>query len=207
MKAVKTSDEGICKTKFKAGEALRARVIEAASQLFAKEGYQNVSIRRIAQVAGCSQMAMYRHFPDKASLITHLCIELYNDHTMRINEKLGHLPSPEARLVEAARQTIELAIKNPNHYRLAFLTPLPNANSAEIRAEIARPAIEFFRKNLREILPSETSPEVIEEKLQQSFSCLHGLIMMLITYPKVYKITKSSAIRSFAISLQQIVRG
>jgi AcrR family transcriptional regulator len=202
---MKTSDDSIQKTKFKAGAELKARVVEAASRLFAEEGYQNVSIRRIAQAAGCSQMAMYRHFPDKASLITHLCVELYNDHTMRRNQKLGNLPTPEMRLVEAARQMIELAVKNPNHYRLAFLTPLPDANSAEIRTEIAKPAIEFFRKNLCEILPCGTASGVIEEKLRQSFACLHGLIMMLITYPKVYKITKVDAFHAFEKSLRQII--
>lgn len=191
--------------RFKAGAELRARVIEAASQLFAAEGYQNVSIRRIAEVAGCSQMAMYRHFPDKASLITHLCVELYTSQTTRINEKLGHLKSPQARLLEAAKQTIELAVKNPHHYRLAFLTPLPDEVSTEIRTEIAKPAVDFFRRNLREILP-ESAPESLEQKLRRCFACLHGVIVLLITYPKVYGLTKHSAIKDFEELLNRIIK-
>ena len=205
--AGKTLDELIRQPKFKAGAELKARVVEAASKLFAEEGYQNVSIRRIAKAAGCSQMAMYRHFPDKASLITHLCVEHYSNQTIRAKEKLSHLQSPEERLVEAARQTIELAYKNPNHYRLAFVTPLPDANSAKIRAEIAKPAIEFFRKDFLQLLPSALTPVEVDEKLWQSFACLHGLILMLITYPKVYGITKNAAVQAFAKSLKQIVRG
>jgi AraC-like DNA-binding protein len=43
---------------------LRSRIIDAAGKLFAEHGYQSVSMRRVADLAGCSQMAMYRHFKD-----------------------------------------------------------------------------------------------------------------------------------------------
>jgi AcrR family transcriptional regulator len=192
--------------KFKAGAELKARVVEAASRLFAEQGYENVSVRRIAELAGCSQMAMYRHFPDKASLITHVCVELYVSQTTRVNQKLGHIASPMARLVEAGRQSIEMAVKNPHHYRLAFLTQMPDADSRKIRTEVARPAIEFFRQNLREILPKSASPEVIEEKLRQCFASLHGAIVLLITYPHNYGATRQSAIRDFEAMLHRIAR-
>lgn len=185
---------------------LKSRIVEAASRMFAAEGYENVSARRIADAAGCSQMAMYRHFPDKASLITHLCVDLYNRQTMRINEKLDHLEDPEERLLSAVRQTIEMAVKNPHYYRLAFLTPLPDANSAEIRAEVAKPAIEFFRRNLRAVLPAETTPVQLEEKMRQCFACMHGAIMMLISYPNVYGINRQTAVRDFTEVLRRAIQ-
>ena len=185
---------------------LKSRIVEAASRMFAAEGYENVSARRIADAAGCSQMAMYRHFPDKASLITHLCVDLYNRQTMRINEKLDHLEDPEERLLSAVRQTIEMAVKNPHYYRLAFLTPLPDANSAEIRAEVAKPAIEFFRRNLRAVLPAETTPVQLEEKMRQCFACMHGAIMMLISYPNVYGINRQTAVLDFTEVLRRAIQ-
>jgi AcrR family transcriptional regulator len=191
-------------SKFKAGAELKARVVEAASRLFSEEGYENVSVRHIAELAGCSQMAMYRHFPDKASLITHVCVELYVNQTTRVNQKLGHIASPMARLVEAGRQSIEMAVKNPHHYRLAFLTPMPDADSRKIRTEVAKPAIEFFRQNLREILPKQTPQELLEEKLRQCFASLHGAIVLLITYPHNYGVTRQSAIQDFEAMLHRI---
>jgi AcrR family transcriptional regulator len=191
-------------SKFKAGAELKARVVEAASRLFAEDGYENVSVRHIAELAGCSQMAMYRHFPDKASLITHVCVELYVSQTTRVNQKLGHIASPMERLIEAGRQSIEMAVKNPHHYRLAFLTPMPDSESRKIRTEVAKPAINFFRQNLREILPKPTPPELLEEKLRQCFAILHGAILLLITYPHNYGVTRQSAIRDFEAMLRCI---
>ncbi len=50
---------------------MRERIIETASRIFIDEGYENVSMRRVAQEAGCSQMAMYRHFANKEALTQH----------------------------------------------------------------------------------------------------------------------------------------
>ncbi len=191
-------------SKFKAGAELKARIVEAASRLFAEKGYENFSVRRIAKLAGCSQMAMYRHFPDKASLITHVCVELYVNQTLRINQRVAHIASPLERMMEMGRQSIEMAVKNPHHYRLAFLTPLPGMGACRIRDEVSKPAIDFFRQSLREILPKSTPPEAVEAKLRQCFACLHGTIMLLITYPHNYGATRQAALREFEEMLHLI---
>jgi AcrR family transcriptional regulator len=191
--------------KFKAGAELRKRVVEAASRMFAAEGYESVSVRRIAQLAGCSQMAMYRHFPDKASLITHVCVELYSNQTVRNNQQVAHIASPLKRLLTAGHLSIEMAVKNPHHYRLAFLTPLPVEDARRIRAEVAKPAIDFFRQSLREALPASTPPEVLEARLHQCFACLHGTIVLLITYPQNYGLTHKKALQEFDEMFTRIV--
>jgi AcrR family transcriptional regulator len=203
----KHTDEHSKQPQEKAGADLKARVIEAASRLFAEEGYQNVSARHIAEQAGCSQMAMYRHFPNKASLITHLCVDLYNRQTIRLNEKLGHIVSPEERLIEAASLTMKMAVENPHYYRLAFLTPLPDANAAQMRAKVAKPAIEFFRGMLRELLPADTPRALLEEKMRTCLACMHGLIVMMISHPDTYGITRRAAAKDFAAALKSIVHG
>jgi AcrR family transcriptional regulator len=199
--------ESIEQEKFKAGAELKRRVVEAASRLFAEEGYENVSVRRIAQLAGCSQMAMYRHFPDKASLITHVCVELYSNQTVRNNQRVAHIASPLKRLLSAAHQSIEMALKTPHHYRLAFLTPLPVEDARRIRAEVAKPAIDFFRQCLREVLPPSTPSAIVEVRVRQCFACLHGTIVLLITYPQNYGATRKAALQEFDDMLKRIVVG
>lgn len=191
--------------KFKAGAELRRRVILAASRLFAEEGYENVSVRHIAQLAGCSQMAMYRHFPDKASLLTHVCIALYREQTLRDRRKVVQITSPLQRLIEIGRQSIETALKNPHHYRLAFLTPLPDADAQRIRAEVARPAMALIRQNLRDALPRAMSEAELDTRLRQLLACLHGTIVQLITYPHNYKASRRTALADFEQMLRRLV--
>ena len=138
---------------FKAGEELRERILDAASRLFGKEGYENVSIRRIAEEAGCSQMAMYAPFPDKSALIRHLCIELYQQFTIQLHEKLDFIPDPKERLRQALRGFILLSHKNPHHYRLTFLVPALDPQAGKIRETVANPPISYFRQTLKLALP------------------------------------------------------
>jgi AcrR family transcriptional regulator len=98
-------------TKFKAGSELRERVLLVADRLFAEGGYQNVSMRRIACEIGCSQMAMYRHFPDKDALMQQLCVDLYERFTLKHHKQFDLLESPRERLRQAMRQFVALSVK------------------------------------------------------------------------------------------------
>src|ERR1700693_4678105 len=77
---------------------LRERVIAAASKVLVEEGYQNLSMRRVAQEAGCSQMAMYRHFANKEALTQHICAQLYARFAAKMNKKLAAATDPWKRL-------------------------------------------------------------------------------------------------------------
>src|ERR1700722_16392883 len=77
---------------------LRQRIIDAAGKVFVDEGYQNLSMRRVAQEAGCSQMAMYRHFANKEALTQHLCSQLYTRFAAKMNRELDSVTDPWERL-------------------------------------------------------------------------------------------------------------
>jgi AcrR family transcriptional regulator len=201
MNKVKPSEQ---KT-FKAGEELRMRILDAASQLFGKEGYENVSIRRIAEGAGCSQMAMYRHFPDKSALIRHLCTELYRQFTIHLHEKYDSLPDPKERLLRALRDFILVSHKNPHHYRLTFLMPTHDPGAGAAREAVANPAISYFRQTLKLLLPPGTSAELVEERLHQILATLHGMTIMLIAHPHVYGLTREMALRQFESAFRLLV--
>lgn len=181
--------------KFKAGDELRRRLLEAASRLFGKFGYESVSIRSIAQEVGCSQMAMYRHFPDKEALIRHLCTELYQRFTTELHDKFDHLPDPRERLRQALRNFVLLSVKNPQHYRLTFLVPAVDEKGLEMRHAAANPAISYFRQNLRLALPRGSSDRLVEERLHQILASLHGTTVMLITHPRAYMLTREAALQ------------
>ena len=181
--------------KFKAGEELRRRLLDAAGRLFSQSGYRNISIRTIAQAAGCSQMAMYRHFPDKESLIRHLCAELYRQFTLELHEKFDRLDSPEERLRLSIHHFVLHSLKNPHHYRLTFLEPTIDAQALEMRNAAASPALSYFRQNLKQALPPGSSDELVEERLHQILACLHGMTVMLITHPRAYHLSKEAALQ------------
>ena len=74
--------------------ALRDLIVAAASKVFAEEGYSSLSMRRVAQEVGCSQMAMYRHFANKEALTQHICGQLYAGFTARMNREIASVSDP-----------------------------------------------------------------------------------------------------------------
>ncbi len=188
--------------KFKAGADLRGRLLDTAGRLFQEHGYENVSIRSIAQEVGCSQMAMYRHFPDKDALIRHLCTELYKQFTMSARSRFQGLTDPRERLRHSLRIFLLLAMKNPNHYRFTFLLLTADEKALRMRAEVAEPAINYFRSNLRLALQADSNEQLVDRRLHEVLAITHGLAVMLITYPRVYKLTKETALKRLDDALE-----
>lgn len=182
---------------YKAGEALRERLLEAASELFSKHGYERVSIRQIALRAGCSQMAMYRHFPDKQALMSHLCLELYRKFTSNLHARYDHIENPNERIRLSLRNFIELSAKNPHHYRMIFLDSTQTQEVRQMRMEASEPNISYIRKNLSQFLPPKTSKALLNEKVHLILALVHGITVMLVVRGASYGLDLKTALKSF----------
>jgi AcrR family transcriptional regulator len=178
--------------------------MEAASRLFADAGYENVSMRRIAEAVGCSQMAAYRHFPDKSALIQRLCIDLYERFTP-LQTTSEPEPDPRQGLKRAMGDFLRMSVDYPHHYKLAFLTPPIDAQAQELRVKITKPITAHFRHRIRLVLSPDASDEVAEERLHQLMACLHGMAVMLITHPLAYGLNMEKALAELESAFDRIL--
>jgi AcrR family transcriptional regulator len=100
----------------------RTRILDAARELFVSEGYDGVSMRRIAEKIEYSPTAIYFHFRDKETLIRALV-----DHDfLELAEQFGaaaQIPDPIDRLRATGHGYAEFGLTHPYHYRLMFMTP------------------------------------------------------------------------------------
>jgi len=104
-------------------QEIRGKILDAARELFAQDGYDAVTMRAIAKRIEYSPTAIYFHFADKAALIRELC----NCDFLALAQRFRDLMSvrdPIERIRRAGEAYIEFAVRNPNHYRLMFMTPM-----------------------------------------------------------------------------------
>src|SRR5947209_10455818 len=101
---------------------LRAKIMDAARRLFADEGYEAVSMRRIAEAIEYSPTAIYLHFADKQALFGELCVEDFGK-LAEMFQALAAIEDPIARIEQTGRTYVKFALEYPNHYRLMFMTP------------------------------------------------------------------------------------
>ena len=69
------------------GRETRARVLDAAAQVFARDGFEGASLRRIAETAGIDIATLKYHVRDKAALFA----EVYEDGYQHFQQALGPL--------------------------------------------------------------------------------------------------------------------
>jgi len=55
--------------KRKRGSATARTILDAAAELFARSGYDGISIREIAQKAGIKESSIYNHFHSKSEIL------------------------------------------------------------------------------------------------------------------------------------------
>lgn len=103
-------------------EEIRTRILDAARELFAHEGVESVTMRRIADRIEYSPTAIYFHFRDKESLLAELCDCDFRNFAHGFTV-IAQIPDPVERLRAAGRAYVEFGLTNQSHYRLMFMTP------------------------------------------------------------------------------------
>jgi AcrR family transcriptional regulator len=100
---------------------VRNKILDAARDLFATEGYDAVTMRRIAEAIEYSPTTIYLHFKDKDGLIRELCrVDLIS--LVQALQNVVAEPEPLERLRKIAMSYVAFGSEHPNHYRLMFMS-------------------------------------------------------------------------------------
>lgn len=114
---------GIKERREKEKEQLREKILEAASRLFAREGHENLSMRKIAEKIDYSPTTIYLYFKDKNDLLREISESTFSLLLERLRAIRSEDDPPIVRLRKAMREYIEFGLGHPNHYEVTFITP------------------------------------------------------------------------------------
>src|SRR5271156_4502531 len=165
-------------------EDLRAKILDAARELFVAEGVESVSMRKIAEKIGYSATTLYIYFKDKESLLHELCERDFG--TLQESFKnIGRIADPIERLRKLGQAYIAFAIEYPSHYRLLFMTPHGPAcaddQHEEYEIELGNPdqdSYAFLRATVVEGLAADVFRDEYQDAdllSQVLWSALHGV--------------------------------
>jgi AcrR family transcriptional regulator len=117
---------GIAERQKRQKENLRKEIFDAASELFAQEGYANVSMRKIAERIEYSPTTIYLYFKDKNELLKYICEETF----AKLGEQIREISEPETDPIIALRKGlrayVDFGLAHPNHYEVVFGMPIFN---------------------------------------------------------------------------------
>ncbi|HEX7152581.1 MAG TPA: TetR/AcrR family transcriptional regulator [Thermoanaerobaculia bacterium] len=162
-------------------EEIRGKILDAARELFASEGYEAVTMRRIADRIEYSATAIYFHFKDKDALLKELCEHDFAQLAQQLTA-MDQLPDPVDKLRATGLAYIQFGLEYPNHYRLMFMTPHPPVDPDEIRkGNPEEDAYAFLKEIVAEcIRTGRLRPELQDVDLvsQTMWAGVHGVIAL-----------------------------
>jgi AcrR family transcriptional regulator len=95
-------------------------VLLAAIELVNTEGVNGLSLRAAAERVGVTHPAVYRYFPDKASLLAAVAEEGFRALRAAIVREWGDLTDPADRFRQLVIAYVRFALDHPTHFRIMF---------------------------------------------------------------------------------------
>jgi AcrR family transcriptional regulator len=156
-------------------EAMRRGLLDIASQVLEKEGPNALSMRRIAEQAGCSTTVLYTLFGGKEGLADGLYLEGFR----RLREALDKVKEKNAleQLKSLNRTYRQVALKNPTYYAVMFERPIPEYRPSIESKQVAwgslGPLIKTIQQCIQQGLFKKGNAEIMAMEL---WTIAHGLV-------------------------------
>jgi len=169
-------------------EEMRARIMAAARDLFARDGYEGVSMRKLAAAAGCAPAALYAYFPNKRAVLRVLWQDIFADLTKAMTAEIHRADDPLVRLHNITAAAIRFWLARPDDYRAIFLIedePLGPDGTYFAEEVGARESLGLFVTAAADAVAAGglrlTNPERIASMFM---TAMNGIALNLITIPE-----------------------
>ena len=162
---------------------LRNELVEAAHKLVQEEGYEGLTIRKLAKRVGYAPMSVYSYFADKQDILFALAEDAFETLARRIEEHTSD--DPIEALQAVMTEYAAFGLGNPNEYRTVFMTEKTRPPEGKTFAEMeeGNPAMKVLISRVEACVAAgklKGDPRAIATML---WAVGHGTISLLITFP------------------------
>jgi AcrR family transcriptional regulator len=156
---------------------LAEALVEAAVARLEADGAEALSLRELARDAGVNHRAVYRHFPDKLSLVAKVAEEGWRRMERRVRQQIAGKPAGEQMLVAAGIGFFLFARDNPNLFGL-MAGPRVNLKGAFPGLEAAM--TETMAMFCKPFIESGLKPELALVRTALFMSALQGITTQIL---------------------------
>lgn len=171
-------------------EAIKKKIIDAAHEILIKDGFENLSIRKIASKIEYSPSIIYHYFKDKAEIVSCVVDEGYGKILQKIGKAEIDRKDPINAIESVLRAYIELVMENQEQFKAILLNDLGDIQD---KVNMLDEGISKYRKSVQslcEVLElGMDSGKIrrmdIELTAQIIWTSTHGLVSRLLLEKKV----------------------
>lgn len=181
---------GIVERKERQKRGLRQEILSAALDVFANEGYHQLSMRKLAEKIEYSPTTIYLHFRDKAELFECVCEQTFAQLSDILKQIVQAAADPLDAFQQSCRAYVDFGLKHPDQYTVAFLLDSGQRQAPLAPEEVLQrfpKAMEAFyqlRGGVADCMAkgrmAEGDPELVSQVI---WAALHGITALLIVKP------------------------
>ncbi len=156
--------------------SFRDDICEAATRLFAKQGYAGVTLRGIAADLGCSPMTPYRYFADKQAIFDAVRAAAFARFAQALRDAAAG-ENGEDELAALGNAYIRFALEQPNAYRIMFELDQTPAPDLDLRTEEGNAWSELRSAVVRSIQSGVVAGDP-DQLAHCYWAALHGIVSL-----------------------------
>jgi AcrR family transcriptional regulator len=179
---------GVAERKARAKKALREEILDAAREMFVNEGYDGVSMRRLAEKIEYSPTTIYLYFKDKSDLLFEICQETFAKLRHQLELLQQQDGDPLVVLRRGLRAYVAFGLKHPQHYIATFVLPHEHADPKET-ARYKSPDSEgmktfgFLRACVQQAVNARELKGDPDDLSRALWAGIHGITSLLVIHP------------------------
>ena len=176
---------GVKERRAREKEQLRRRILSAARELFVTEGYESVSMRKIADMIEYSPTTIYLYYKDKADLLDSVCKETLLNLMNTLDLLRRDTSDPVETLRKSGKAYVEFGLKYPQDYKLTFvIRPQFQKGLGLQEGSVGEKVFNYLRTIVSECIRQKKFRQVdVETTGQVLWSAVHGVTLLLIDFP------------------------
>lgn len=172
---------GISERKDRKKKEMRGLILKRAMSLFLEEGFENITLRRIAEKIEYSPATIYLYYKDKNEIL-YAIHDIGFERLYKQQQTILSIKNPWKRLKKHGSLYIKFALENQEYYDLMFIMRGPAKKIKEKKEwEIGLRSFEFLKKNINECIKagylSKTNLDVVAFAF---WSLTHGIASLVI---------------------------
>lgn len=171
---------GIQERKEQEKSEMRGLILKTAMNLFLDKGFENITIRNIAEKIEYSPATIYLYFKNKDEILFTLRkqgFEKLYEHQLSSLK----LDDPLKRLHKHGEAYIQFALENPEYYDLMFMMRGPVKIQEINYCDIGLKSYELLKTNVEECMDSGLFPRInVDVAAFSLWSYVHGIASLII---------------------------
>lgn len=200
---------GIAERKIRQKEEFRASILEAAWQQVISDGWQSLSIRKIADAIEYSIPVIYNHFENKEAILLEFTKEGFQKLADTLQSVKDQHTVPALQLEAMAHAYWDFAFDHKEYYQLMFGLGIPACDRVNEIEELKN-ATSIMILSIKAAIEESDHPETDAFlKYHTYLSILHGLVSIQMIQKEgkpdeAKKMILQDAISGFIISINRI---